>query len=308
LQLLAPIQEKRMNRRALAGALPLAAALCACAVDRDRPMGAAPLRADVEFELTRAVRYTPADWPQALYADVYRPRLSSPQPAVLMIHGGGWARGERAQMDRVAERVARRGYVVVNADYRLAPGARFPAPLQDLQQALRWMRAHAAELGLDGQRIAAWGYSAGAHLAALLGGLSPGDRLYDPQATVAAVVAGGTPADLRKFHGGTLVPQFLGERWHPDSVVFREASPAAYVTPGDPPVFLYHGGWDRLVPVDQATDYKAALDAAGVPCELYLLRGAGHVMMFLFDRGAVRRGADFLDFWLRRATRERAQT
>ena len=169
-----------------------------------------------------------------------------------------------------------------------------------MQQAVRWLRGHAADYHVDPQRIGAWGYSAGAHLAAMLGGMSPGDRLYQPGAEVKAVVAGGIPSDLRKFHGGTIVPKFLGERWTENSVAFRESSPAAYVTPGDPPVFLYHGGWDQLVPFDQASDYKLALDAAGVPNELYeLLRGLGHITAFLMDGEAVQRGLDFLDRHLR---------
>lgn len=281
--------------------LPLAVLLSACATHIGKPEGPAPARVDAKVTIRRDLRYSPDGWPQPLLADVYTPALPGPLPAVLMIHGGGWNGGDRGQTASLSRRVAARGYVVVNATYRLVPGARFPAPLQDLQQALRWMRANAQTLGIDPQRIGAWGYSAGAHLAALLGGLSPGDRLYDQGATLKAVVAGGIPADLRKFHGGTLVPEFLGEKWSEGSVVFRESSPAAYVTPGDPPVFLYHGTWDQLVPLDQATDYKAALDAAGVPNELYLMRGLGHIPAFLMDGRAVQQGADFLDRWLREA-------
>jgi acetyl esterase/lipase len=279
--------------------LPLALLLSSCAVHLGKPAGPAPARLDVKVAVKKDVVYTPADWPQSILADIYTPDLSGPLPAVLMIHGGGWNSGDRDQTASQSRRVAARGYVVINATYRLVPGAIFPAQLQDMQQAVKWMRANATTLGIDPERIGAWGYSAGAHLAALLGGLSPGDRLYDADATIKAVVAGGTPADLRKFHGGTLVPEFLGEKWREDSVAFREASPAAYVTPSDPPVFLYHGTWDSLVPLDQATDYQAALDAAGVPNELYLMRGLGHIPAFLMDGEAVQQGADFLDRHLR---------
>jgi acetyl esterase/lipase len=283
--------------------LPLALLLSACATHIGKPAGPPPQRLDVPVVVRKNLVYTPADWPQPILADIYTPQLpqvsSRPLPAVLMIHGGAWSSGDRPQTAYLSRRVAARGYVVVNATYRLVPGAIFPAQLLDLQQALHWMRANAATLGIDPNRIGVWGYSAGAHLAALIGGLSPGDRLYDPDATVKAVVAGGTPADLRKFHGGTLVPAFLGQTWTEDSVVFREASPAAYVTPGDPPVFLYHGTWDALVPLDQSTDYQAALDAAGIPNELYLMRGFGHIAAFLMDGGAVQQGSDFLDRHLR---------
>jgi len=263
-----------------------------------RPDGQAAPRLDTGFALLRDLVYTPGDRPPLL-ADVYLPELPGSLPAVLMIHGGAWAGGTRRQTASLARRLARRGYVVVNASYRLAPGALFPAPVEDLQQALRWMRANAAAWRIDPARIGAWGYSAGAHLAAMLACLRPGDRLYAADARIAAVVAGGTPADLRKFRGGTIVPTFLGEKWTPDSVIFRESSPAAYVVAGHPPVFLYHGTWDRLVPLDQATDYQQVLQAAGVPNRLYLMRGFGHVAAFFFDGAALRRGADFLDRYLR---------
>lgn len=274
----------------------LLAASCATHVGR---VEAPAARLDLRYTLLRDQVYTPDGWPQRLYADIYRPEGEGPFPAVLVIHGGGWRSGDRAQVEGLARRIARRGYVAVNISYRLVPSATFPAPLEDVQQAVRWLRANAPAYGVDPGRIGAWGYSAGAHLAALAGALQPGERLYAEDARVEAVVAGGTPADLRKFHGGTLVPDFLGERWREDSPVFRESSPAAHVTPRNPPVFLYHGTWDTLVPLDQATDYKAALDAAGVPNELYLMRGLGHIAAFLLDGEAVQRGADFLDRRLR---------
>jgi acetyl esterase/lipase len=270
----------------------------AFATHLNRPAGPAPPRLNAPVSLRRDQAYTPAGTPPLL-ADVYLPQLPGPLPAVLMIHGGGWSGGTRRQTAALARRVARRGYVVVNAAYRLAPAARFPAPVEDLQQALRWMRANSASLGLDPARIGAWGYSAGAHLAALLAALRPGDRLYAADARLAAVVAGGIPADLHKFRGGRLLTQFLGEKWTPDSALYRESSPAAYVAAGAPPVFLYHGTLDRLVPPDQSTDYQQALQAAGVVNELYLMHGLGHVTAYFFDRTTTRLGADFLDRHLR---------
>lgn len=271
----------------------------------ERPADQTPLppRLDLDYRVQHDQLYTPPDWPQPLHADVYMPQAPMPAggwPAVLVIHGGGWRNGDREQVRSIARRLAQRGYVAVNIEYRLVPAYRFPAPLQDLQQAVRWLRANAATYQVNPQRVAAWGYSAGAHLAALLGGLSPGDPNYAEGARVQAVVGGGTPADLRKFHGGTLVPDFLGEHWRADSEVFKAASPAAWVSADDPPVFLYHGNADSLVPPDQAIDYQRALDAAGVPNQLYLVRGLGHIPMFLFDWGAVQAGADFLDRQLRR--------
>ena len=278
---------------------PLALVHAGRAQHSGRPHGAPAPRLELRYRRHRDRVYTPAGWPRALHADTYVPRTEGLLPGVLLVHGGGWAGGNRSHTELIAEKLARRGFVVVNATYRLAPAARFPAPLHDLQQALRWMRDHAAELRLDPARIGAWGYSAGAHLVSLLGLLGPADALYDAQVRVRAIVAGGVPSDLRKYRGGTLVPAFLGERWSPDSPVFRAASPVTYVRPDCPPVFLYHGGADRLVRPDQAIDFKAALDAAGVRNELYLMPGLGHIMANLLDGPAVQRGADFLDRELR---------
>src|SRR3546814_16292673 len=91
-------------------------------------------------------------------------------PAVLVLYGGGWEHGDRKQLSSIAKDLARRGYVAVASTYRLAPEYIFPAQLRDVQLAVRWMRAQSADYHIDGTRIGVWGYSAGAHLAALLGG------------------------------------------------------------------------------------------------------------------------------------------
>lgn len=238
------------------------------------------------FIVQRDQVYTPPDWSQPLQADVYTPSGTPPAagwPAVVVIHGGAWHKGSRKQGQRNARRLAARGYLALNIEYRLVPDAIFPAQVQDVQQAVRWLRANAARLRVDPARIGAWGYSAGAHLAVLTASLSPGDRLYADDARLQAVVGGGTPTDLRKADGGGSVARFLGARWRADSPVYTEAAPAAHVSADDPPVFLYHGTFDRLVPVDQATDYQAALERAGVPNEVVLLRGLGHATTARFS-------------------------
>lgn len=266
----------------------------------DRPADPPPAAVHTEYSVQRDVVVTPPDWPQALLADVYRPEGAGPFPAVLLIHGGAWRRGDRAQVQGLAERIAARGYVVVNTTYRLAPQWNFPAPLQDVQQVLRWMRSESgAGHGVDAARIASFGYSAGAHLAALLGHVANDATLGDPATRVQAVVAGGTPADLRLFTGGHLVPGFIGgtQAQRPDA--YRQASPVAHVDAGDPPVFQYHATLDGLVPYEQALHYKAALDAAGLPNELYAIRGHGHISGFFADGSAVQAALAFLDRYLR---------
>ncbi|NGY03895.1 alpha/beta hydrolase [Solimonas terrae] len=270
-----------------------------CTIHQGRPGTPPPPPTHSDYRITRDVSFSPPDWPQELKADIYQPKGRGPFPAVLVLYGGGWEHGDRRQLSSIARDLARRGYVAVASTYRLAPAYIFPAQLRDVQLAVRWMRAQAADYRIDGTRIGVWGYSAGAHLAALLGGIGPGDALFDPDARVGAVVAGGTPSDLTKFPGGTLVPQFIGGPRSEKLAEYKAASPISYVSAGDPPVFLYHGGMDRLVPPDHATDYKAMLDAAGVPAELVILRGRGHITAFLTDGAAVKAGLVFLDRHLR---------
>lgn len=279
--------------------------LCsACASHIGQPTNLVqPAPVESFYTVHKDVTFTPVQWPKSLLADVYVPEGPGPFPAVLLIHGGGWYSGDREQVQSIAERTAKRGYVVMNATYRLSPDYRFPDAVHDLQQAVRWLRGHAAEYKADAGHIGAFGYSAGAHLAAMLGTISEGDpldRRYGGRETrVQAVVAGGTPTDLRKFPGGTMVPDFLNTTLQEKPEVYALASPITHITPDDPPFFLYHGGMDMLVPVDHAEDMKVALDAAGVFAELYILRGREHLTAFLTDWGAVDAALDFLDRNLR---------
>jgi acetyl esterase/lipase len=286
-----------MLRRILSLATVL---LSACTSHQGRPMVAKPIATPIqlEVEVVRNVTYSPAHWPEALAADVYVPSGSGPFPGVLMIHGGGWEGRTRADMDDIALAVAKRGYVVMNASYRFAPGAHFPAQLHDMQQALLWLRANRTQYRVQPGRIAAWGYSAGAHLAALLGTTGPGDRQFVEGTRVQAVVAGGTPVDLRFYPDGRLTTGLMGVGFTTDPDLWRDASPIALVSTDDPPTFLYHGTFDVTVGVRNAHEMYAALNAARVPAELYLVRGLEHITTFLID-WPIPKGIDFLDRTLR---------
>jgi acetyl esterase/lipase len=281
--------------RALSG---LGFLLVGCSAHTGKPETPAPPPVVTSYTLSRDLSIAPPDWPQPLLADLYVPEGAGPWPGVLLIHGGGWERGDREQVQGIAERLARRGYAVLNTTYRFAPQYRYPAQLEDVQQAMRWLQAQGPQHRIRPERLGAFGYSAGAHLAALLGTLSPGDALAAGPRPV-AVVAGGTPSDLAKFTGGKLVPQFLGTSLQENPEAYRRASPIRYVSRDDPPFFIYHGGSDLLVSVDHAEDLKAALDGAGVPAELFILRGRGHIGAFLTDGPAFEAAAEFLDRLLR---------
>lgn len=264
----------------------LALPIAACVRHMGGPsVASAPPKVMVDVELRANLRYAEGDGPQT--ADLYLPGPGAPLPAIVLIHGGGWVRGSRSEMSGIAEAAARRGYAVLNISYRLAPEHPYPAALEDVRAAVAWLRAQPE---IDGTRIAVWGYSAGAHLAALAG-----TQAQDDPTRVQAVVAGGIPADLVRAAGSDLVQQFMGGPLASMPELYREASPLQQVSADDAPTFLYHGTWDLVVWPGYSEQMKRALDAAGVPAELYLMRGLGHIPAFLFDGGAVRAALDFLD-------------
>lgn len=267
---------------------------CVTHIDRSRAPAPAP-QVVATYTSQRDVIYSPRAWPQELKADVYQPVGAGPWPGVLLIHGGSWtAKDRRSDMDSIAERLVKRGYVVANATYRLAPKHPHPAQVHDLKQALVWMRKNASRLRLDPNRLATFGYSAGGHLAAMLGGVSaPASQ------RVQAVVAGGAPLDLRKWPASPAVILFLGGTMRELPDAYSDASPVVHVSKDDPPVFLYHGKWDMLVPPDHSEEYHTALKKAGVRSELLWQNALGHVPAYFFDGIAIDRAIEFLDRELR---------
>lgn len=248
------------------------------------------------FETRRGLVYS-RGCGEALTLDAYVPEGPGPFPGVLVIHGGGWSARRPSDMRRIAKALARRGYVALNVVYRLAPEHRYPAAVDDVREALRWARRESAALKLDPARVGAWGYSAGAHLAAMLGVEDGAD--IAPADKVSAVVAGGTPADFEMYPKSPIITPFMGKTFADAPEEWREASPVNHAGPGDAPFFLYHGDRDTLVEPEQARRMAVALTKAGVRAELFWLRRRGHVLAFVFDGAAVRRALDFLDDVLR---------
>ncbi len=226
-------------------------------------------------------------------------RVTSPAPAVLLVHGGGWTgKDGRWQMNGIATQLVKRGYVVLNVTYRLAPRWIYPAPVEDLQEAVKWLRANAVGQGIDPDRIAAFGYSDGGYLAALTG------LIEGPESSrIRAIVAGGAPGDLTFYPGGDLVPQFLGGTQQQIPQRFHEASPVNYVTGNSPPMFLYHGSADKLVRPEHPLAMIAALEKNRVRHEVYWINGRDHIAAFLLPAGSVDAAIDFLDRELRQGSR-----
>lgn len=280
--------------------ISLSLLLSACVTHRGAPPETSSVELpDTSYELLTNQRYTPEDWPESLEADVYRPIGEGPFPAVLTVHGGGWERRTRQDMAGLAEQLAQSGFVAINISYRFAPAYEFPAQLHDLQQAMHWIHANAKQFRIDRDKVSALGYSAGAHLVSLMavvaGTDSELDQPYGGLVTrPVAVISGGTPSDLRKFTGGTLVPQFLGGTIDEIPEVFAQASPVTHIHKEAPPFFLYHGGSDLLVSDDHARDFYQALRDKDIYAELYILKLHGHIAAYLNSDKAVAEGMRFL--------------
>ena len=195
-----------------------------------------------------------------------------------MIHGGGWSNGERSEGHRFSSALAAAGFLVVSADYRLAPAHHFPAQLADVQVALRWIRTHAAAMGGDPTRIALMGRSAGAQLALLSASAADSNiaaviGLYSPVDFVAGWRDPGWPDPLdarhvfRDYLGGTL--DELPER-------YREASPINHTDHPLPPVLLIYGGSDQLIEQRFGQLLTGQLRAGGTPTVLITIPWAEH--------------------------------
>lgn len=248
---------------------------------------AGQLRAGAAAPLT--LRYSPPDWPAPLYADLYRPDSAEPVPVVLVIHGGGWSGGARddGYVRGICRHLAGRGLAALSVSYRLAPGARFPAQLDDLAEAVAWLRREGGGLGLDTRAIGLWGYSAGAHLASLM-------SMRAQALPVAGVVAGGTPADLRVWPDSPMVLDLLGQRRDQAPELWAAASPVSQAGTDTPPHFLYHGRLDTLVAHDQAESLRQALLAAGVPVTLRTHWLQGHVLAAIAPGRTLSEASTFL--------------
>jgi acetyl esterase/lipase len=214
-----------------------------------------------------------------LKADLYLPHGDGPFPGVLVVHGGAWRMGTRAQLSAVAQQLAARGYVAAAISYRLAPQHPFPAQIEDCRAALRWLRQSAERLQLDPERVGAFGYSAGAQLVALLATQPDGAENAAAEAPrLRAAVAGGAPCDFQQIPLDARGLAFwLGGSRRERQRLYREASPVVHVTPDDPPMFFFHGADDELVPLESPRQMCAALQRVGVPADLYAAPGLGHL-------------------------------
>lgn len=257
---------------------------------------AADAATDADLEVREDVEYGSCNG-QPLILDIARPKNAEGKlPAVLLIHGGGWQAGNKNSLRPMIREFAKHGYVAMTVGYRLAPKHRAPAQVEDCKCAVRWVRAHADELGIDPERIGAMGMSAGAHLSMLLGVMDSSDGLEgesgwgDQSSKVQCVVSYFGPTDLTKRDlsdspakedvseemARMILTNFVGGRPEDHADKLKAVSPITYVNKGDAPMLLFQGTKDNLVPYDQAFEMATALSKAGIPGRVEFILGARH--------------------------------
>lgn len=239
-----------------------------------------------ELETRNDVTYATIDG-QELKLDLAWPKgLDHAVPAVVVIHGGGWSAGKRQDMAGFMREAAAHGYVSATVSYRLTPKHPFPAQVEDVKAAIRYLRANANELKIDPKQVGALGVSAGAHLAMMLGTMDSGDGLEgsggnpEQPSKVQAVVSFVGPCNLvRDDYSPTatqILQAFVGGPPTEKKAECRRASPITYVNKGDAPMLLFFGTKDPLIAYNQAFEMATALTEAEVPARVELIVGAGH--------------------------------
>lgn len=218
---------------------------------------------------------------RTLSLDLYRPKeRGRPLPGIVCVHGGGWFKGDRTSQTSLAQALAARGFVTVTITYRLSGEAKFPAAIQDVKAAVRWLRAQAATYGIDPAFIGATGLSAGGHLVALAatsGGVSvlEGDGGNAEQSsTIQACVAMGAQSDLESARIGELSGKaddpfyrtFLGGSQAELPQTFALASPRHHVDAKDPPLLFMAGEKDD--PSTHADDIRKTWKVSALPPDL----------------------------------------
>lgn len=231
---------------------------------------------------------------RALEGILLRPPQASSKllPIIVWIHGGAFMYGSRHDNQAIREEIASNGFACFSIDYRLSSEAIFPATIQDCKCAVRYLRAHATELGISTAKIGVWGPSAGGHLAAMLGTSATvaeleGEGGYaDQSSAVQAVCDWFGPTDFSRMsafpsdidHDAPDSPESLlvggPVQENPEKV--QAANPISYVSVSTPSFYIAHGTADPLVPFNQSELLHKALVAQGVEVTFDVLENAGH--------------------------------
>jgi acetyl esterase/lipase len=216
-----------------------------------------------------------------LRLDIYRPPAGTEKRmATIHMHGGGFTGGSKETLSERVLPLAMAGYVAIPVQYRLAGDAKWPAQIEDVKAAIRWTRANAKSLGIDPEKIAVVGYSAGGQLALFAAGTGNRPEFEGNNGTpgvgtqVVACCAYYPSTEVRPRADGTahtLLPTGSDEAAH------RAASPLTYITKAFPPTVIFHGTADTTIPLESSERLFKQLRDAQVPAELHAIAGVPHV-------------------------------
>jgi alpha-L-fucosidase 2 len=217
----------------------------------------------------------------SLTLDAWVPEGPGPFPAVIIVHGGGFIAGDKQTYVRPLFPVLTdAGFAWFTINYRLAPGARFPEPVTDVEDAVRWVLKNAKRYKVDPRRIALTGESAGGHLVSYVAvtsahklGLRAVIPIYAPHDLLGrAKNAGKLSENIQKFVG-------VGPELTPENMAkLEKASPYYHAQPKMPPILLIHGTKDAQVPYEQSVAMQQRLKELGVRCDLFTVPDGGHGM------------------------------
>ncbi len=256
----------------------------------------AQLAAEVEIDVKRNLTYV-TKGKVALKLDAYLTEGKGPYPSVVVIHGGGWMGGSKWQLGRYAAALAKRGINAFAINYRLAPKYKHPAQVEDCRGAVRWVRENSRKYGGDPKRIGALGYSAGAHLAAMLAvtGMTAEEDPKGIGTKVLAAVGGGTPCEFLSLPPeNKALAYWLGGSRKKFPKIYQDASPISHLDAEDAPIFFFHGEHDGLVRVSGARNMSKKMEQLGIDTKFHLIEGAGHFAA-VFNQDAFGTGFDFLE-------------
>lgn len=268
-----------------------------------KPSSAIQLFPDISYSQTN---------PDICKIDVYIPAGKGPHPSVLLIHGGGWSKGDKRQWAQLAIKLAIDGFACVSATYRLAPDYRFPAQVEDVRLAMQWVKKNGNQYNMKVDRVGAVGSSAGGHLVLMLCTIGPKDSLgvtdeltirdtrpsaavvYNPVTNFLDTWENMKPS-LHESYAG-----LFGGTAEEMEAVYRQASPALRVTGEEPPMVFLEVTKDDLTPKPIPEDMVKRLTEKGVAAELVMFQDMTHGFGYDLLKPEQKRAADVAGAFLRK--------
>jgi acetyl esterase/lipase len=223
-----------------------------------------------------------------LLGDLWLPKGRGPFPIVLTVHGGGWNGRDKADMNRICKRLTESGIAAFNINYRLAPHYLYPSPIEDFKDAVFFLKKNELSLNLDLTKMASWGYSAGAQIAAL------GSLELNRRFNFKSIINGAGPMDLTMDPENKFAVGFLGNSYVNDPILFKTASPLNYIDADSPPMFIYHSTNDQVVSFKHSLAIAEKYNQNNVEIKIHKVPVLGHYLTFLLSESSEALAISFL--------------